>query len=207
MGLPDFPTSTLSRGARVRAGLRVLAWTAPLALILALPRMGESARLQDDGNAERTRAVADDAEAGEAARSRPLAFLSTQRTLSYPFEHVWPTAVRYLRIDRKFKVTDRDEEAGYMLFEFQSGPGRTGSGSMEMIKTTDASGRPSVQLMVTTTNGAAHLPHSIAEGLELKIRSERGAPPPPPPAEKPPEEAPKEPPPDDHILHPNGPIQ
>jgi hypothetical protein len=128
----------------------------------------------------------------DSAAARPLALIENRRVLSYPLDQVWPTAIRYLRIDRGFKVTDRDEQAGYMLFEFPVDGGRTGSGSVEMFATEDASGRPSVSISVNTGAGPVHLPNAILDGIAAKVRAERGQPstppkqqPPAPPKDKP----------------------
>ena len=128
-----------------------------------------------------------------AVAARPLALIENRRMLSYPFAQVWPTAIRYLRIDRGFKVVDRDEEAGYMLFEFPVDSGGTGSGSVEMFATEDASGRPSVSISVNTGAGPVHLPNAILDGIAAKVRAERGQPSAPPKQDP----APKQPPPDD----------
>jgi hypothetical protein len=115
--------------------------------------------------------------------------------LSYPFEQVWPTAIRFLRIDRGYAISERDADAGFILFSFPIGE-RTGTGSLELLRTTDASGRASVRVMANTQAGPSHLPHTILEGLATKVRAERGQPAPPPP-QKPPEGKPKEDPPQD----------
>jgi hypothetical protein len=131
------------------------------------------------------------------AAARPLALIENRRVLSYPFEQVWPTAIRYLRIDRGYEVTDRDEEAGFMLFEFPLEGGRIGSGSVEMFATEDASGRASVSLAVNTGAGPVHLPNSILDGIAAKVRSERGQPVDPPKKEEPPPPKQEEPDEDD----------
>jgi hypothetical protein len=110
------------------------------------------------------------------AAARPFAMIENRRVLSYPIEQVWPTAIRYLRIDRGYKVTDRDEEAGYMLFEFPIDGERLGNGSVEMFATEDASGRPSVSVAVSTGAGPVHLPNAILDGIAAKVRAERGQP-------------------------------
>lgn len=114
--------------------------------------------------------------------------LNHSRVLSYPAQEVWPAAIRYLRVDRGYAVVDRDQEAGFILFDFpvssrEDSP--RGRGSIEFIATEDVSGRPSVKLSVSTDAGPTHLPHAIAEGLAAKLLAERGPPaaPPPPPAE------------------------
>jgi len=135
----------------------------------------------------------------DMATHAPLPFLMVQhkRVLSYPFRQVWPTAIRYLRVDRGYNLRDRDEEAGFILFEFElpdstkEAP-RVGQGSLEMIRIEDAAGRPSVQIQVGTNSGPVHLPHAILEGIAAKVRAERGQPPPPPPRKPPKKEPDKE---------------
>ncbi len=120
--------------------------------------------------------------APEAIAGSPI---SDKRVLPYPYDTVWPTALRYLRVDRGFAVKDTSEAAGYILFEFALASDRSAQGSLEAFQTTDASGRPSVQVKVTTGAGPVYLPHAILEGLATKIRSERGPPAPPPPLDGP----------------------
>lgn len=118
------------------------------------------------------------------------------RTLSYPLEQVWPAALRYLRVDRGFALVDRDKEAGYILFDIPlSRDGESelsGRGSLEMVATEDAAGRPSVSLVVSADAGPSYLPHAIGEGLAAKMKSERGQPAPPPKADPEPVEPPDE---------------
>jgi len=126
-----------------------------------------------------------------APASAPAAFIQQRRTLSYPFEQVWPTAIRYLVVDRGYQVSDRDEDAGYMLFAFPAGQAQ-GQGSLEMFRVEDASGRPGVELSVSTSAGPSHLPHTLLEGIAHKVRQERGQPAPPPPRKDPPPDEPPE---------------
>jgi hypothetical protein len=138
--------------------------------------------------------------AGPVAAAQPLLLIENRRMLSYPIDHVWPTAIRYLRIDRGFEITDRDRDAGYLLFEFPLEEKRIGSGSVEMFAAVDASGRASVSIGVNTGAGPVHLPNSILDGIAAKVRAERGqpAPPPPPKQEEPPPK--KDKPEDDHSV-------
>jgi hypothetical protein len=138
---------------------------------------------------------------GASAPTWPLLMIENRRMLSYPIDHVWPTAIRYLRIDRGFEITDRDRDAGYLLFEFPLEEKRIGSGSLEMFEAVDASGRASVSISVNTGAGPVHLPNAILDGIAAKVRAERGqpAPPPPPKQEEPPPKK-KDKPDDDHSV-------
>lgn len=118
--------------------------------------------------------------------------LQHTRVLSYPADQVWPTAIRYLRVDRAYEVVDRDRDAGFILFDFplEHRPETPGRGSLELVATVDAAGRAAVRLVVSTDAGPTHLPHAIAEGLADKLKQERGQPAPPPSPTPPPEPAP-----------------
>jgi hypothetical protein len=137
----------------------------------------------------------------ESAAGLPPLLIENRRTLSYPLDQVWPTAIRYLKIDRGFEIVDRDRDAGYLLFEFPLEEKRIGSGSVEMFEAVDASGRPSVSISVNTGAGPVHLPNSILDGIAAKVRAERGqpSPPPPPKQEEPPPKKDEEPD-DDHSV-------
>ncbi|MBC8068531.1 MAG: hypothetical protein IAG13_09375 [Deltaproteobacteria bacterium] len=156
----------------------------------------------------------------DTARGEPrTGELGQTRVLPYPMEHVWPTAVRYLRVDRGYTIVDRDPDAGFILFDFPIGPDdRTGRGSVELFATKDASGRASANVSVSTDGGPLHLPNAIIEGLGEKLRRERGQPtaPPRPQPDAPPggdetpkgkgkdkgkdEQEPSEPPQDDGLI-------
>ena len=114
--------------------------------------------------------------------------MSHRRVIPYPMEYVWPTTIRYLRVDRGYSIVDRDQESGYVLFEFPSGRDGKGTGSVEAFATEDDAGRPSVNVNVSTTDGPSYLPNTIAEGIAEKLREERGQP------ARPPKKTPEPPP-------------
>lgn len=135
----------------------------------------------------------------------PSTRLQQKRLLSYPLEQVWPACVRYLRVDRRYPITDLNPEIGYVLFEIPLGPERSTQGSVEFIRTTDPSGRPAVDVLVSTDGGPTHLPFTLLDGIAGKVRQERGSPaPPPPPPEAPPTPPPRDDDDDDLQLPPGG---
>ena len=128
--------------------------------------------------------------------------LNHARVLPYPVAQVWPSTVRYLRVDRHYTIQDRDKEAGYVLFDFPLGqhpeqPASLGRGSVELVSTTDASGREASKIKVATNRGPVHLPHAIVDGIAAKLLQEVGPPAPPPPKEPPSDKAPEDDPPKD----------
>lgn len=135
-----------------------------------------------------------EASAAEAMATK----LQHSRVLPYPADQVWPTTIRYLRVDRGFAIVDRDRDAGFILFEFTAGSDAAskGSGSIELVTTSDPSGRPAVKLQISTDAGPLHLPHAIADGLAAKLKAEHGPPAPPPPSAPPSPTPPPSPPPE-----------
>lgn len=124
----------------------------------------------------------------DAGDAEPVATkLQHSRVLPYPADQVWPTAIRYLRVDRGFSIVDRDRDAGFILFEFAIGSdgAAKGRGSIELVVTADSSGRPAVKLQISTDAGPLHMPHALADGLAAKLKLEHGQPAPPPPSAPP----------------------
>ncbi len=135
----------------------------------------------------------DRVDAAQPEPSSMSARMSHRRVLPYPFDVVWPTAIRYLRVDRGYSIVDRDPESGYLLFEFPVGRDGKGSGSLEAFHATDDAGRPSVNLQVSTENGPSYLPTTIVDGIAQKVKAERGQPAPPPSKKPAPPAKPKQP--------------
>src|SRR4051812_45338851 len=51
----------------------------------------------------------------------------------YTYEQTWNTALRLIRVDKGFKVVEKDEKAGFVLFEYVD-KDATFSGSMELLR-------------------------------------------------------------------------
>ena len=109
------------------------------------------------------------------------AYAKTTRDLSYAYDRVWPALVRFLRVDEKLKVTEKDADAGYVLFELADGK-KTFPGAAELSKTTDELGRAAVHLTIKISDRPAYMEAGIADRFAEKIHEELGEPAPPPPA-------------------------
>lgn len=99
------------------------------------------------------------------------------------------TALRYLRVDLGFKVIEKDEEAGYLLFDYvpPGDPKDICKGSIEVVKTRD-----DVKVFVQVPKMPEYHEMVLRDGLMRKLREEYGDPPPPKqekPAKKPPADA------------------
>lgn len=102
----------------------------------------------------------------------------TAATVPYPIADVFPTAVRFLRIDRGYTVREKDEPSGYVLFEYADGA-RTHKGSLELVRVTDGDGRDATRVVFTLPDLPRHHEQVLVDKLAAKLRDERGTPPPP----------------------------
>jgi len=67
----------------------------------------------------------------------------TVSELPYAYDLCWPTAVRFLRVDNRFLIEEKDKETGYILFRFGESEDRSGkplgsetpASSLELVAT------------------------------------------------------------------------
>ena len=121
----------------------------------------------------------------------------SEKTLAYPRDQAWPAAVRFIRVDAKLKITEKDADAGYVIFELRE-ENRTFRGSLEVIDTVK-DGRHVVRFVMQIEDRPEWLEIEMLNKLERKLRAELGSPAPEPtpkpaPATPPPKkEEPKKP--------------
>jgi hypothetical protein len=113
----------------------------------------------------------------------------SDKTLAYPRDQVWSTAVRFLVVDEHVKVTEKDAEAGYVLFELRD-DGKLFRGSLEVM-TVVRDGRTLVRFVLQIEDRPSWLELAMLSRLETKLRAELGSPS-PPSSPKPPSDAPKQ---------------
>ncbi|MFO0710439.1 MAG: hypothetical protein U0353_11405 [Sandaracinus sp.] len=122
--------------------------------------------------------------------------------VSYTYEQTWQAAVRMIRVDLQCPITDRDEEMGFVLFEYTN-QGRRYPGSLEVVRSTDASGTEHIRVTVQVPAMPSYVERMVYDRLTRKLREDFGdprtrrRPAPPaetPPVEEPPTDAPAEPP-------------
>jgi hypothetical protein len=99
--------------------------------------------------------------------------------LPYPPAEVWPTAIRFLRIDRGATLRERDAESGYVLFELSEGS-KVYKGSLELVRTVDTEGRDATRVVANLPDLPRHFEITLLDKLALKLREEYGSPAPPP---------------------------
>jgi hypothetical protein len=98
----------------------------------------------------------------------------------YPQGEVWPTAIRFLRIDRGASIREKDVDSGYVLFDLPEG-GKAWKGSLELVRTTDPEGRDATRVVVTLPDLPRHFEGVLLDKLTIKLKEEYGTPAAPPP--------------------------
>jgi hypothetical protein len=104
--------------------------------------------------------------------------------LGYRYDQVWTAAVRLVRVDYGFNVTERDQDLGFVMFDYIEA-GRTFNGSIEVVRTSDALGRERVRVVVVIQGQPEYVERMVMDRLERKLRGDYGAPPRPEPTPAP----------------------
>src|ERR1700723_3254362 len=95
----------------------------------------------------------------------------------YGYERTWNAALRFVRVDMAWSVTEKDDKNGYIVFDYRSPEGgkKVSSGTLELVRGRDAD---------APVSGLAQLPDMphyheqvLLDGLKMKMRREYGDPP------------------------------
>jgi hypothetical protein len=107
----------------------------------------------------------------------------------YSKAQTFSSALRYLRVDLGYTVTEKDPDAAYLMFEFpRSDQKKLTMGTIEIIENTQSQ---VVKIVVRLAELPEYRERLLADGLLSKLHQELGE----PPAAKPaPEDKPKAPP-------------
>src|SRR4051794_17943566 len=98
----------------------------------------------------------------------PAAHARKQSEYQYPFDRVWNTALRLVRVDMRLSVTDRDPEAGYLLFDYVD-HGKRFAGSIELVKG-ERDQRPLVTAVVQVQGMPSYVEQMLLDKLERKLK-------------------------------------
>jgi hypothetical protein len=98
----------------------------------------------------------------------------------YTLDQTYSSALRFIRVDRGFKISEKDPQAAYVLFEYKESGDRVTPGAIEVV----ASGSV-IKVVVQLQQMPRYHEQVLADALAKKLRDEYGEPPhkaPPPPA-------------------------
>ncbi len=95
---------------------------------------------------------------------------------AYGFDRTWNSALRLVRVDRGLKITEKDEQSGYLLFEYRSPESSKPSpGSLELIRTPNDQ---AVRVVVQLGQMPRYHEQVLVDDLAKKLRADYGDPPP-----------------------------
>jgi hypothetical protein len=92
----------------------------------------------------------------------------------YSKAQTYSGALRYLRVDLGYEVTERDPDAAYLIFRYQL-PGQSKATATGTVEIVDADGH--VKLFVQIPTMPEYHERVLRDGLVRKLRSEYGTPP------------------------------
>ena len=142
-----------------------------------------------------------------------FAFGRSSAEAPYPVDQIWSTVVRFLRVDQRFPVLEKDRDAGYILFDYVEEPTKIHKASLELVSIVQTDGRSGTKVILTIPDKPRHVEVLLLEKLQKKTAEELGAPAPAPPrpkrdADKPPEPSkPKRPKDSEKEEDPNQPVR
>ena len=107
---------------------------------------------------------------------------------AYGFDRTWNAGMRLVRVDLGMKISEKDEGAGYLLFDYispESGK-KPVPGSMEFIRSRDTG---AVRVVVQIPQMPGYHEQVLVDSLARKLRNEYGDPPKKPPVPSGPKDA------------------
>ena len=94
----------------------------------------------------------------------------------YGYDRTWNAALRLVRVDNGWKVTEKDDQNGYLLFDYTSPENRKAyPGTMELVRPRDGDGPVSVLVQLPAM--PQYHEQVLLDSLATKMRREYGDPP------------------------------
>jgi hypothetical protein len=94
--------------------------------------------------------------------------------LPYPIEQSWNAAIRLVRVDMGFSITERDRDSGFLLFTYRDTT-RSSPASIELIAT-DVGGVPGVRVVVQIAQMPSYMERHLLTRLDRKLHDDYGEP-------------------------------
>ena len=95
-----------------------------------------------------------------------------------------PQALDPAGLDPATVKREKDEDAGYVLFDYTDGP-KPCKGSLELIRATDREGRDATRIAISIPDLPRRYEQMLLDKFLAKLRDDHGPPAPPPPQHKP----------------------
>jgi hypothetical protein len=94
----------------------------------------------------------------------------------YGYDRTWNAALRLVRVDNGWKITEKDDGSGYILFEYRSPEStKASAGSLELVRPPDA--ESAVSVLAQLPQMPRYHEQVLLDALASKMRREYGDPP------------------------------
>src|ERR1700730_13040470 len=94
----------------------------------------------------------------------------------YGYDRTWNAALRLVRVDNGWKITEKDDGSGYILFEYRSPEStKDSAGSLELVRPPDA--ESAVSVLAQLPQMPRYHEQVLLDALASKMRREYGDPP------------------------------
>lgn len=100
----------------------------------------------------------------------------TKKNLKYPYDWVYNSAVRLLKVDLKCDMEEENEKSGYILFWYEYN-GIKSYATMEIVDITNDNNGYGVHVRLVLEKLPSWVEEDIVEKLESKIKDQYGNPP------------------------------
>ena len=94
---------------------------------------------------------------------------------AYPYKQVWSAAVRLLRVDLGHKVTERDEEVGFIVFDYRDDSRKSHHGTAQLAAIQEG-GREVIRVELSIQGQPSYIEIMVLTKLARKLRDEYGDP-------------------------------
>ena len=95
---------------------------------------------------------------------------------TYGYDRTWNATLRLVRVDLGFKITEKDETTGYIMFDYKSPEAHGASpGSIEFIHSKDP--QAPVRVVVQLAQMPRYHEQVLVDSLAKKLHTEYGDPP------------------------------
>lgn len=98
------------------------------------------------------------------------AYADASDQVGYSQKQVYSAAIRYLRIDLRYEITERDPDSAYLLFEYQPmGQNTPRFGAVEIVKL-----QQGVRMVIRLPDQPSYQEAMLRDGLLKKLHSDYG---------------------------------
>jgi hypothetical protein len=93
------------------------------------------------------------------------------KLVSYALEVVYPTCIRYIRIDRNWPIAEKDQEGGYIIFTYIDKSGKRSRAAVELIRRGKEKAAKT-RIVVTIGAAPAYVENEFLDKLANKLKQE-----------------------------------